>query len=221
MPKAAATRATAGARRHNPLAEDIVTAGHIRAQPGKKNKRVSQTGEDNEDGERFIDAKTSRKILQIGQELADEDAAERKSVAGPMPTNEHSAFDFGSRPEDEELLSDDEANMEEQWGDEEEEVEEVVWTRLFSYETLHADLLNRKSIRMISIYSINLFRETMKTRYLIPRGQKPVARARTWRISSWKRSQSMKRSNLVLGRAGHSSKVVERLKMPFKFQLRL
>ncbi|PLN78704.1 Bystin-domain-containing protein [Aspergillus taichungensis] len=125
MPKAAATRATAGARRHNPLAEDIVTAGHIRAQPGKKNKRVSQTAEDNEDGERYIDAKTSRKILQIGQELADEDAAERKSIAGPMPTNEHSAFDFGSRPEDDELLSDDEANMEEQWGDEEEEVEEV------------------------------------------------------------------------------------------------
>lgn len=129
MPKAAASRPTAGARRHNPLAEDIVSAGHIRAQPNKKNKRASQKGEDNEDGERFIDAKTSRKILQIGQELADEDAAERKNIAGSLPANEHSAFDFVSRPEDDELVSDDEGNMEEQWGDEEEEIEQVVWTR--------------------------------------------------------------------------------------------
>jgi essential nuclear protein 1 len=63
-----------------------------------------------------VDSKASRKILKIGQELADEDEAENQA------SKPNSAFDFESRfPDgDEEQDSYEEA---EAWGDEEEEVE--------------------------------------------------------------------------------------------------
>lgn len=127
MPKATSSRAAAAARRHNPLAEDIITSGHLRTQSSKKSKRQGREDEDGEDGERYIDAKMTRKILQIGQELAEEDAAEHKAAmsAANMATN--SAFDFESRFEDDEALSDDDEKFrEDQWGDEDEEIEEVV-----------------------------------------------------------------------------------------------
>lgn len=124
MPKAP-SRSSAAARRHNPLADDILSAGHLRTQSSKKSKHRSRSGEDEENGERFVDAKLSRKILQIGQELAEEDAAEQKSsraTEGKL----NSAFDFDSRFEDDERLSEDEDKFaDDQWGDEE-EIEEVV-----------------------------------------------------------------------------------------------
>ncbi|RDW83993.1 snoRNA-binding rRNA-processing protein ENP1 [Aspergillus mulundensis] len=122
MPKATSSRAAAAARRHNPLAEDIIGTGHLRTAPTKKNKRNSQADGEQEDGERFVDAKTSRKILQIGQELADEDAAEQKAARGVIPEPANTAFDFESRFEDEDVFS-DEGQIEE-W-DDEEEIEEV------------------------------------------------------------------------------------------------
>lgn len=148
MPKATTpSRSAAGVRRHNPLADDVTTTGHIRTQPSKKSKRRSQAEAD-EDGAgggtggepvRFVDAKASRKILQIGQELADEDAAEyQKSVKATGADEGNTAFGFESRGADEEGgLSDDDDDDgeggkfgEDEWGDEEEEVEEVV---RFSY----------------------------------------------------------------------------------------
>lgn len=128
MPKATTpSRSAAAARRHNPLADDMTSVGHIRTQPSKKNKRKSRTDEDREDGERFVDAKQSRKILQIGQELADEDASEQKAARGETSGKINHAFDFESRLEGDEPVSDDEDKFgEDEWGDEDEEVEEVV-----------------------------------------------------------------------------------------------
>lgn len=126
MPKATSSR-TAAARRHNPLADDISAVGHLRTtSSGKKGKRQSQNDdEDGENGERFIDAKMSRKILQIGQELADEDAAEQQLLRGGVPTKSNAAFEFDTRFEDE-ALSDDDKFENDGWVDDEEEVDDIV-----------------------------------------------------------------------------------------------
>ena len=123
MPKASSSRAAAMARRHNPLAEDITSAGHLRTQSSKKGKGKAQDGEEGENEQRFVDAKMSRNILQLGQELADEDAAEQaKGAAQPQPNG---AFDFDTRFEEEEAFSDDEGKYEaDDWVDD--EVEQVV-----------------------------------------------------------------------------------------------
>lgn len=126
MPKATSSRAAAAARRHNPLAEDIIGAGHLRTDPSKKSKRQSKTDKDQENGERFVDAKTSRKILQIGQELADEDEDERKDTRGVTAEQPSRAFGFESRISDEDSFSDDGGKFNEDQWDDEEEVEGVV-----------------------------------------------------------------------------------------------
>ncbi|KAJ5219758.1 hypothetical protein N7468_008962 [Penicillium chermesinum] len=124
MPKANSSRAAASARRHNPLADDITSAGHLRTQSSKKSKRQSEDGDGSGgNGQRYVDAKMTRKILQIGQELADEDAAEQKLAMGGE-AKPNAAFDFDTRF-DEEPLSDDEKFENDNWEDEEEEVEEV------------------------------------------------------------------------------------------------
>lgn len=63
-----------------------------------------------------MDSKASRKILKIGQELADEAEGENR-VEKP-----DTAFDFESRFEDDEEEPFEDA---EAWGDEDEEVEEI------------------------------------------------------------------------------------------------
>ncbi|RMJ24240.1 hypothetical protein PHISP_04876 [Aspergillus sp. HF37] len=127
MPKAATpSRSAAAALRHNPLSEDIMSAGHLRTQSSKKGKSKSRSGEDEEDGDRFVDSKMSGKILQIGQDLADEDAAERDIGTGDTGAKSNPAFDFGSRFEDGDVQSDDEEGpQDEPWEDEEVEQIEV------------------------------------------------------------------------------------------------
>ncbi|KAA8649249.1 hypothetical protein EYZ11_003053 [Aspergillus tanneri] len=124
MPKATPSR-SAAARRHNPLAEDIMSAGHLRTQSSKKGKQKSRSDVVQEDGERFVDAKLSRKILQIGQELAEEDAAERRESMGTTGDMVNSAFNFESRFEENGVLSDDDEKFRDDQWDEEEEIEEV------------------------------------------------------------------------------------------------
>ena len=122
MPKVSSSRAAAAARRHNPLAEDITSAGHLRTQSSKKGKGKADENDEGENGQRFVDAKMSRKILQIGQELADEDAAEQLKNSAQPKSN---AFEFDTRFEDEEAFSDDEGKFEaDDWVDD--EVEQVV-----------------------------------------------------------------------------------------------
>lgn len=105
-------------RRHNPLEDDLVATGPLRS---KSNKRKAH--KDLDDGDKFVDSHSSRKILKIGQELANEDL-EETTAATP-----NSAFNFESRFDDE-PTSEEEAfqDDEEAWGDDdaEEVVEEVV-----------------------------------------------------------------------------------------------
>jgi essential nuclear protein 1 len=111
MPKATTPVAAARqGRRHNPLESDLT------ATVSQKNKAPKRKSRHQDEGDQFVDSKASRKILRIGQELADEDEEENQ-VQKP-----NTAFDFESRLEDEdgdELYEDGEA-----WGDEE-EVEEI------------------------------------------------------------------------------------------------
>ncbi|OAX80285.1 hypothetical protein ACJ72_05389, partial [Emergomyces africanus] len=118
MPKAATAE-----RRHVPLADDILSTGHLRT---KSSKRKSRSDED--DGDHYLDSKTSKKILQIGQDLADEDAEESRAALAATGIKRNTAFDFESRfgAEDEQGKEDDgDQYGEEEWGDVEEEVEEV------------------------------------------------------------------------------------------------
>ena len=103
------------ARRHNPLADDLVATGNLRV---KSNKRKAKP-EDNED--RFMDSRSSRKILKIGQELVDEDQKENE------PVERDSAFAFESRlRSDSESVNEFQDDDHEAWGDEEEDVFEEV-----------------------------------------------------------------------------------------------
>ena len=106
-------------RRHVPLEEDLNATGPLRHRSKKRKTRPE------DDGSGYVDSRSSRKILRIGQDLADEEQQQNEAAA---PS---SAFTFESRfggageleKEEEEIgRYDDEA-----WGDEEEDVvEEVV-----------------------------------------------------------------------------------------------
>lgn len=114
MPKATTPiAASRQVRRHNPLEDDLVATGPLST---KRSKRKSR--HEDEDVENFVDSKASRKILRIGQELAEEDL-ERQAVP-----KHNTAFDFESRF-DEENASEAGYEDEEAWGDEDEVVEEV------------------------------------------------------------------------------------------------
>ncbi|KAL8672333.1 MAG: hypothetical protein Q9168_003186 [Polycauliona sp. 1 TL-2023] len=93
--------------RHNPLSEDLVATGPLKEKSRKRKAKYE------EDEQRYVDDKSSRKILKIGQDLADEVHHESRST---LPK---SAFAFDSRltndnesPERELEHDDDEA-----WGD--------------------------------------------------------------------------------------------------------
>jgi essential nuclear protein 1 len=97
-PQAGSTRSPA-ARRHNPLAEDISTTGGLLRTKSSTGKRKSRSDED-ANGDGYIDAPSSRKILAIAQDLADEDDEDRKAVAKAAAPNP--AFAIDSRFGDEE-----------------------------------------------------------------------------------------------------------------------
>ncbi|KAH8681492.1 Bystin-domain-containing protein [Xylariales sp. PMI_506] len=114
MPKATTPTSGRQGRRHNPLEDDLVATGPLRTKaPKRKSKK------DDEEEEHYIDAKASKKILQIGRELMEEN-----DVAPPRPPTESNAFGFDSRF-DNELDDNDAFGDEEAWGDDDEEVEEI------------------------------------------------------------------------------------------------
>lgn len=116
MPKsqAVSTRSPT-ARRHNPLAHDISTTGGLLRTKSITGKRKSRS-EEEPHGDGYIDAPSSRKILAIAQDLADEDDEDRKAVAKAVAPN--AAFAFDSRFGDEDVDADDDHAA--QYGDEEE-----------------------------------------------------------------------------------------------------
>lgn len=103
-------------RRHNPLSDDITSAGPLRT---KSNKRKANAGEEED---RYVDSRSSRKILRIGQDLVDEEQEEVDARA-PNP-----AFAFESRLCGEsEQDEDSQVEDEEAWGDEDNDIiDEVV-----------------------------------------------------------------------------------------------
>lgn len=120
MARSISRRSASRNNRHNqPLADEIASAGLLSTKSKKR-----KTKHDDEDEEaRYVDSRSSRKILKIGQELADEDSD------GAAPAKPNPAFTFDSRIATETVSDDDDApEMEDdEWGDEEDEVvEEVV-----------------------------------------------------------------------------------------------
>ncbi|KAK0268928.1 snoRNA-binding rRNA-processing protein [Friedmanniomyces endolithicus] len=128
MPKTARSNSMARhERRHNPLSEEYSPTTPLKQKAGKKRKQSH--GEENAP-EGYVDSKASRRILDLGQGLADEDEAEREAK---RPATASSVFDGlgGGFPRD--VVSDEEGeggvmvgeyDNEEAWGSEE-EVEEI------------------------------------------------------------------------------------------------
>ena len=106
-------------RHDNPLEKDILATGPLRT---KMKKRKAKRDEDDEEA-LFVDSKASRKILKIAQELQDEDQAARPLPLSKDPFAVESRFPEGNQEEEDldKYEHDDEA-----WGDEEDEVEELV-----------------------------------------------------------------------------------------------
>ena len=111
------------AHRHNPLSEDITSVGLLRAN-SKKRKGRPENEED-----QYVDARSTRKILKIGQDLANEEQ-EQDLKSAPNP-----AFALESRlGEENEQDEDARLHNEEEWGDEDEdEIEEVVCIKSTTY----------------------------------------------------------------------------------------
>ena len=104
-------------RHQNSLPEDLAATGILRTK-SKKRKAKREDG----DGNGFIDSRSSRKILKIGQELVNE---EQHASQGVLP---RTAFTFESRIEEknepEDDLHEDDGEV---WVDEDgQEIEETV-----------------------------------------------------------------------------------------------
>ena len=111
-------------RHHTTLEQDISTEGGRLRTKSITGKRKSRSDEKAE-GDGYIDAQSSRKILAIAQDLADEDAREQKVVAKAISTNP--AFDFDSRQEEDDTENGGaQFDDEEDWlPEDEEQVEDV------------------------------------------------------------------------------------------------
>ena len=125
MPKAVRSNSTARQeRRHNPLSEEYSPTTPLKQKAGRKRKS-SGDGEERQDA--YVDSKSSRRILDLGQDLAAEDAAERQPS---KPAEANSLFTFESRFPDDALRDGGAAEENENYDDEDawgsdEEVEEV------------------------------------------------------------------------------------------------
>lgn len=123
MPKTPTSPDARQARRHNPLTEEYVPS-HPFKQKSAKRKKLSK---EDRDEEHFVESKASRKILKIGQELADEDQEEANARRNAQRPLVNPAFAFDSRFGEDEVEEDElgEYDDDEAWGDEVEIVEEV------------------------------------------------------------------------------------------------
>ncbi|KAK3487748.1 Bystin-domain-containing protein [Neurospora hispaniola] len=120
MPK---TTAATSKRRHNPLEADLVSTGVLKNNSGKKSKNTR--ADNDEDEQKYVDAKASRNILAMSRSLIEEEENLRttqNAVSGSAP----SAFEFDPSRFDRNDDEDDKFENDEAWGEEEEEeVEEI------------------------------------------------------------------------------------------------
>ncbi|EXJ92905.1 hypothetical protein A1O3_01460 [Capronia epimyces CBS 606.96] len=87
---------TTAARRHNPLEDDIATSGGRLRTKSISGKRKFRSDE-NARGDEYIDARSSRRILAIAQDLADDDAEDQRAAAAQSFLSPNAAFGFDSR----------------------------------------------------------------------------------------------------------------------------
>ena len=108
-------------QRHNPLAEEYAPSDPWKNKGPKRQKRSK--GEKDEDEQKYVYSKSSRKILEIGRELEEEDARESKAQ---RPQEANPAFDFETRLGEDDMVEGDvqAEDDDEAWGDDD-EVEEV------------------------------------------------------------------------------------------------
>lgn len=151
MPKATTPTSPAlrQARRHNPLSDDLVASEPLRTKSKKRKATADGYQADN-----YVDAKSSRRILEIGQALAEEAKGEH-SVQAP-----NTAFQFESRHGGDLDIEDEGQDQEDDdtWGDEVDElVEEVVRTMPCVFILGQSNNLTRNWIQMISICSTDIY----------------------------------------------------------------
>lgn len=119
MPKTPKSPAVRESQRHNPLAEEYAPSSvSLKQKPAKTRKRL-----DENTGDAYVDSKSSRKILELGQELADEAESESRPQ---RPPKANPAFDFDTRLDDGLEDSTQYDNDDDAWGDEEEDIVEEV-----------------------------------------------------------------------------------------------
>lgn len=105
--------------RRLPLEDEILRTGPLRTKSKKRKARP-----DTEDVG-YVDSKSSRKILKIGQDLADEEEKENATVEPNLAFTFESRFGGDDASEEDDTQQDDD----EAWGDEEGDVvEEQVCT---------------------------------------------------------------------------------------------
>lgn len=102
----------------NSLAADIASTGPLRTKSNKRKGRIE------DDGDRFVDSRASRKILKIGQDLVAEEQAERVETAPNSAFTFDSRFGEGSEAGENNQEEDEEDG--DTWGDEDEGTAEDV-----------------------------------------------------------------------------------------------
>jgi hypothetical protein len=119
MPKA--PKSPGGQQRHNPLAEEYAPSDPWKQKAAKRQKRTK----DDKEEDKFVDSKSSRKILDIGRELEEED--ERENQVRPQK-GANPAFDFESRMGEDDVVVEEVPTLDdddEAWGEDDDDVEEV------------------------------------------------------------------------------------------------
>jgi essential nuclear protein 1 len=114
MPKAPRT-SQVDVQRHNPLAEDYSPSSALRQKTPKKRKQRNE-----DDGNDFVDTKASRKILSLGQDLANEEEQREQALRGNV-VNDAFALDSRLELDSQSEEDEDQYGEEEVWMDEEEQ----------------------------------------------------------------------------------------------------
>lgn len=124
----------AASRRHNLLSQDIEGFGGRLRTKSITGKRKSRSDEENK-SDNYIDARSSKKILSIAQDLADEEAAERQASLTKTQSKNTFEFDsrFGEQPEEEEEYNGIEDNEDDWLPDEDVAEEEIDPEELAAY----------------------------------------------------------------------------------------
>ncbi|KAI1431450.1 Bystin-domain-containing protein [Xylaria sp. CBS 124048] len=157
MPKA--TTPSSGHRRA--LDEEyLVGSGLLKNRPSKS-KGKSRQDDDEERENNFIDARSSRKILDIGRQLAEEDAPARQSE----PTTS-SAFGFSSRFEDAERAGSGSHDDEDEAWAEDDDDDEIIE---------HVDI-NPDDLQTFQQFIPSEFDDPLLTEGPWPTGQEPSGR---------------------------------------------